>query len=179
MFPLGHFVVAAVPAVSYLMLQDRRLPGLQAVFVIGVGSQFPDLIDKPLSHLVFLLPPGGRIGAHSLPIAIPISVITLYVAWKLNRARAGEVFVFTYGVHIIADYRELLVPGGKAPAGLLWPLVPAPPGRVEPWWAGPDSINVKLWSLFSALVLVVGIVRLWTVYRFEFSNSKYSSKSQS
>jgi len=165
--PPGHFLVAAVPATVYLIWQDRQLPGWTALFVIGVGSQFPDLIDKPLAHLFFLLP-NGRVGAHSLPIAIPIAGIALSVAWRLNRRRAGGLFVFAYATHLFADYyRVLFSPDPQLPPGLLWPLVPPLPGRLEPRWAGPNSINVKLWSLFSAIVLLVGIVRLWVVYRAE------------
>lgn len=169
--PPGHFLVAAVPAITYLIWQDRRLPGVPALFVIGVGSQFPDLIDKPLAHLFFILP-NGRVGAHSLPIAIPIGGLALVVAWKLNRTRAGGLFVFAYGTHLIADYyKVLLSPNPRLPTGLLWPLIAASHSRLEPQWAGPNSINVILWSLFSAIVLVLGLVRLLTVYRAEYSEN--------
>jgi len=168
MFPVEHFLVAAIPTGAYLLLQDRRLPRIEALFVIGVGSQFPDLIDKPLAHL-FLLLPNGRVGAHSLPFAIPLMTLALYVAWKLNRWRAGGVFVFAYATHLVADYYIVLVrPDPTFPVGLLWPLVPPLPARLEPSWAGPGSVNVIIWSSFAVIVLLVGAVRLWIVYQAEY-----------
>lgn len=170
--PPEHFLVAAVPASGYLVWQTRRLPGVHALFVIGVGSQFPDLIDKPLAHLFFLLP-RGRVGTHSLPIAIPIAALALYVAWTLNRRRAGGIFVFAYGTHLVADFHGVVLsPDPRVPTALLWPLVPSAT-RLEPGWAGPNSINVKLWSLFSAVILVLGLFRLWIVYRSELSDKSW------
>lgn len=167
MLPWSHFPVAAVPVTAYIWWQDRQFPTAKSLFIVGVGSQFPDLIDKPLAHQFFLLP-SGRVGAHSLPIAIPIAIVALYVAWKLNPRRAGAVFVFAYASHIVADYYKLLVrPNPKSPTGLFWPLVPPVPGRLEPRWAGPGSINAKLWTVFSVVVLVVALYLVIAAYRAE------------
>jgi len=82
MWPWGH---AAVGYLAYSLgyrASDRRLTGA-AVIALGVGTQFPDLIDKPLGWTFGVLP-GGRTLAHSLltvavvavVLAIPLGVVS-------------------------------------------------------------------------------------------------------
>jgi membrane-bound metal-dependent hydrolase YbcI (DUF457 family) len=155
MFPSEHFAVAFLPALAYVVVRDGRLPTSRFVAVVFVGSQFPDLIDKPLAHQ-FGVTPSGRVFMHSLPIAVPFLFVVGLYGWKTRRIRLGSAFVFAYLSHLLADnYRALLRPDPQIPSDLLWPFVPAIPRSVTPYWAGPDGINVQLWTLFSAVVLSI------------------------
>ena len=102
MLPHEHFLVAALPVVGYFLLRYQRLPSKNMIFVVSVGSQFPDLVDKPLAHTVALLP-SGRVFMHSLPFAIPISILVLWYGIVTDRPALSDGFVFSYVIHIFAD----------------------------------------------------------------------------
>jgi membrane-bound metal-dependent hydrolase YbcI (DUF457 family) len=159
--PVGHFLVAAIPVVVYVFLRDRELPSRKLAFVVLVGSQFPDLIDKPLAYQFFLIP-NGRMFAHSLVIAIPLSIAVLLFVRRTGHTREGLAFGFAYLSHIVADFRRMLLRADpQFSPNVLWPLVPANPVGLEPRWAGPGSINVKLWTAFSAALLLVTVYLVW------------------
>ena len=69
MWPWEH---AAVAYLCWAAL-DRRAARSEgaAVVAVLVGSQFPDLIDKPLSWVFQVLPTGQSL-AHSLLFALPL-----------------------------------------------------------------------------------------------------------
>lgn len=71
--PIEHFIIALLPVAVYALLRDKQLPSLQLVAVTFFGSQFPDLVDKPLAYELSLIP-SGRVFMHSLPFAIPLSI---------------------------------------------------------------------------------------------------------
>ncbi len=155
MFPIEHAVVGLVPVLAYALIRDRRLPSLRLLGIGLVGSQFPDLIDKPLAHQFHLLP-SGRVFVHSLPVAIPAICLVGWYAWRTDRLQVGGVFAFTYLSHVVADnHRALWLPEPTLSDELLWPLRPVAPQPVSPRWAGPGLINVQLWTLFSLVVVLV------------------------
>jgi len=159
-FPHGHFLVAFLPIVAYVLLRDRQLPSLQLVGIVAFGSQFPDLIDKPLYH-ESIVTPSGRVGVHSLPIAIPIAVAVLWYAFRTDRPRAGLVFVFAYATHILGDvYHALLAPSRGIPPDLFWPFFDPVERPLQPFWAGPELLFVHLWTVFSVVVLAIAGVFL-------------------
>lgn len=155
MYPIEHFVVAVVPVIGYVLVRDRRLPEVRLLAVVFVASQLPDLVDKPLAHQVHLLP-SGRVFLHSLPIAVPIVCLVGWYAWRTDRPRAGGAFVFAYLSHVVADNRRALSPPDPTLSpDMLWPFRPATPRPIVPHWAGAESINVRLWGGFSAVVLAI------------------------
>lgn len=155
MLPHGHLLVALLPVCAYVLVRDRALPSLPLVGIVFFGSQFPDLIDKPLFH-ESAIPLGGRIGTHSLPVAIPIGLAVLWYAVYTDRPRAGLVFVFAYGSHIIGDFRRSLFdPNRPFPPELLWPLANPGPKSLRPPWGGPESLFVHLWTVFSITILLL------------------------
>ena len=155
MFPLEHLLVAAAPVVGYVLVVDRRVPTPRLLAVVFVGSQFPDLVDKPLAHTVGLLPT-GRVFMHSLPFALPLSALVLAYAQQTGRRRLGGAFVFAYFSHLLADhYQTLLAQPPRIPSNLLWPLVPAARKPLIPHWGGAAALNVRLWTMFSVVVLAI------------------------
>ena len=159
MFPPGHFLVAFLPVCAYVLLRDRALPSLSLVAVVFFGSQFPDLIDKPLFH-ESIVTTAGRVGAHSLPIAIPIALLAMWYALYTDRPRLGVAFVYAYLSHILGDfYRYLLHPEWGIPPELFWPFTQPGPRLLRPSWAGPELLFVHLWTVISiCILLVAGLV---------------------
>lgn len=157
MRPIEHLIVALLLAVCYLLIAERRFPSLKLGAVAFVGSQFPDIVDKPLALELGLLPT-GRVGMHSLPLAVPVWILVVAYAWKTDRPHGGVIFVIAHASHLVTDNRGILSTG-RIPSDLLWPFqspIARPP---IPHWAGPNSINVHLFTLFS-----VGVVLVTTYY---------------
>ncbi|ELZ44577.1 putative membrane-bound metal-dependent hydrolase [Halorubrum coriense DSM 10284] len=121
------------------------------MFVTVVGSQFPDLVDKPLAHQFGVLP-SGRVFIHSLPFALPIAGGVLAYGLYTERPRVAGAFVVAYLSHLLGDtYRRLFA--GQIPSDLLWPFVAAQQRPTVPFWAGVNGINVRLWTAFSTVVI--------------------------
>ena len=155
-FPHEHLLVALLPVMAYVGVRDRRLPRRAVAFATAVGSQFPDLVDKPLAHQFGVLP-SGRVFMHSLPFALPIAAGVLAYGQYTERPRVACAFVVAYLLHVIGDtYRSLLA--GEMPPDLLWPFVAAQPRPIVPFWAGIDGIHVRLWTAFSVVVLGVTLL---------------------
>ena len=149
--PHVHFFIAILPVVCYILVRHRRLPSVELAAVTFVGSQFPDIIDKPLALQLNLIPT-GRVFMHSLPFAVPIWLVVLAYSWKTDRIRGGVAFVYAYASHLVADNYSALT-AGHVPNDLLWPLRPSIPRPSTPHWAGPNEITIHLFTLYSAVVL--------------------------
>ncbi|VTT87323.1 unknown [Halorubrum sp. DM2] len=161
MFPIEHCIVAVIPIIAYVLVRDRDVPTGGFLAIVFVGSQLPDLVDKPLAHQFGLIP-SGRVFVHSLPVAVPILCLAGWYAWRTDRLRAGGAFAFAYLSHIVADNRRVLsLPNPTLSDDMLWPFRPATPRPDVPYWAGEASINVRLWTLFSAVVLAITVYYLY------------------
>jgi membrane-bound metal-dependent hydrolase YbcI (DUF457 family) len=155
MFPIEHFIVAVVPVIAYILVRDRRPPAVRLLAVVFVGSQFPDLIDKPLAHQFGIIP-SGRVFMHSLPVAVPFLAAVALYGWKTDRNRLSSAFAFAYLSHLLADnYRPLLAPIPTVSPDLLWPFTRPVTRAPVPHWAGAGGINVRLWTLFSVVVVSI------------------------
>jgi hypothetical protein len=155
MLPAEHVVVAFLPALAYVLVRDGRLPRLHVVGLVLVGSLFPDLVDKPLAHQFGLLP-SGRVFMHSLPVAVPFLAVVVLYGWRTDRVRPSSAFAFGHLSHLLADtHRALLGPTPRVPPDLLWPFTRPTPRSAVPHWAGAGGVNVRLWTVFSVVVLSV------------------------
>ena len=169
---MEHFVVAFLPVLAYVVGRDRRLPSLRLVGVVFVGSQFPDLVDKPLAHQFGILP-SGRVFMHSLPTAIPVLLVIAWYGWKTDRIRVSSAFVFAHLSHLIADnYQAFLGPNPRFPPDLLWPFAPPIARPISPYWAGPVGINVRLWTIFSIVLLSIVVSILVIDLRNHFGKAR-------
>jgi len=158
--PVEHFIIVILPAVIVVLLVDRTLPSPVFIGAVFVGSQFPDLIDKPLAH-EFGVIPSGRVFMHSLPPALLVWIGVAWYGWRTDRPRLSAAFITGHASHILADnYRAFQGPTPSIPPDMLWPITAAAPRPAVPYWAGPNSINLHLWTAFSAAVLTVLAYRL-------------------
>ena len=158
MRPHEHFLVAFLPVFVYALIRYRRLPSKAMLFVVVIGSLFPDIVDKPLAFSAGILP-SGRVFMHSLPFVIPLSIIVLAYGSFTDRSHLGLGFVWAHMTHLIGDFRSSLF-DGQIPPDLIWPLAPASFSPDIPWWARTTPVTVEVWTTFSVLVLGATVIVL-------------------
>lgn len=122
MWPWDHL---AIGYLAYSLLARRcgwEPPTAGAAAFVLLGSQLPDLLDKPLGWALGVLPSGVSLG-HSLLFAAP-SCLAVY-GWRRRRGLPEEGLAFGVGylLHLPADAFYPLVLGADDRAWLfLWPL---------------------------------------------------------
>lgn len=126
MWPWGHAAVGYLCYSALRLARGRDLPVAWApVLAVGVGTQFPDLVDKPLAWEFGLLS-AGRSLAHSLVILLPL--LALLWAW-VGDGKRHLVAAFGVGLlsHPLADALYPTLDGRFRTLGFfLWPLLPLP-----------------------------------------------------
>lgn len=127
MWPWGHLAVAYLSYALYARRRNGRPPRTLPVAALAVGSQAPDLLDKPLAWTFGVLP-GGRTLAHSLLFAALLIPAVYALALRTDRVEAGRAFVTGHLSHLVTDVPPAAVAAGDlSQAGyFLWPLVDAP-----------------------------------------------------
>jgi len=131
MWPWGHLAVGYLCYALVLRVRRRSVDGATALLLV-VGTQLPDVVDKPLAWVGVL--PAGRSLAHSLLVAVPLAALVLTIARRADRLEPAAGFVFGYGSHLFADsYRSLFAGQFEDLTFLLWPVLPLPDyGRDSP-----------------------------------------------
>ena len=126
MWPWEHLAFGYLTYSVLRRLWTGRAPRSDAVVVLCVATQLPDLVDKPLAWSLSVLPSGHSL-AHSLVTAAPLSAVALVLAHRAKRTDIGVAFTVGYLSHLAGDI-IYPVAVGKTPSFdfLLWPLVPVP-----------------------------------------------------
>lgn len=126
MWPWGHLAVGYLLYSTLVRARTGRAPSGPAALAVALGTQFPDLIDKPLAWGLGVLP-HGRTLAHSLFTATIVVVLGYAYARHRGRAELGVAFGVGYLTHPFADGLLPLVQGHtEYVAYLLWPLFGLP-----------------------------------------------------
>ncbi|EMA38675.1 hypothetical protein C447_09060 [Halococcus hamelinensis 100A6] len=111
----------------YSRLVYRKPPDGIAVLAIVLGTQLPDLVDKPLAWTFHVLP-SGRSLAHSVFAAVLASVVVWAYCRRRGRSDLGAAFAIGYVSHLVADGYTYLFTGEYVYLSYLgWPLLPPPP----------------------------------------------------
>ena len=170
MWPWTHLAFGYLAASLLWRLRARRLDGPAAV-AATVGSQFPDLVDKPLAWAVSVLP-AGRSLTHSVFTAVVVSAVVYCVAARLDRREPALAFIVGYASHLAGDALP------KLPAGdfdsltfLLWPLLPLPE------YEGAEPVVANLAEVVAApaayllaspvrLAFLVAVLAVWSADGF-------------
>lgn len=102
-------------------------PSGGAALALLVGTQLPDLVDKPLSWGLGAFPSGYAVG-HSALVALPAGLGALLILHARGRTAAGAGLVVGYWSHLVGDVLHPWLRGGSpAVVRVLWPLVTLPP----------------------------------------------------
>ena len=133
MWPLGHLAVAYLCYAGFRRARGGTPAKALAVVALVVGSQLPDLVDKPLAWYLGVLPTGRSL-AHSLVVIGPLIGLAYVVASRNGRAEYGIAAGVGMGSHLLADVVPALW-GAADPAILVWPLLP-----LEPYPDGAPTI---------------------------------------
>ncbi|WP_254535867.1 metal-dependent hydrolase [Halomarina litorea] len=160
MWPWGH---AAFGYLLYRALLSARgsTPTGLPVLALGVGTQFPDLVDKPLAWSFALLP-SGRSLAHSLLTAALVIGVGGAVARRYDRRDVAAAFGVGYLSHLLGD---ALLPLVRLDVVFLrflaWPLVPPPPYERDSSFA-EHLVSLEVTPFFAfGLALTALAVALW------------------
>jgi len=187
--PWGHAGLGYLLYAGLALATGRRLPRGWPLAALLVGTQFPDLVDKPLAFLGVL--PNGRTGVHTLLVTTLLLAATWLVAVRVDagtdgrtpravpwstagsgRGGAREV-ALAYSVghlsHLLGDsYAALLTGYWRGFAFLLYPFVPAPrylADRVAPWERLADAALTTRVTFQVVLAVGAGLVLLYGAYR--------------
>ncbi|WP_336360165.1 metal-dependent hydrolase [Haladaptatus sp. ZSTT2] len=158
MWPWGHLAVGYLLYSLYYRAKGTDIPSA-GVFLVALGTQFPDLIDKPLGWTFGLLP-SGRSLAHSLFTTLVVIAIAVAIGKRLSRVRLGWAFALGYLSHLVADglypvlEREFIFL-----SYLGWPLLPVAPYEHEPASILAHFLSMQ-WSAYFALELVLTALAL-------------------
>lgn len=125
MWPWGHAAVGYLLYSGALRVTGREPPTDRAAVTVLVATQFPDLIDKPLSWGLGLFPTGYALG-HSVFIAVPVGVLILGA--RRDEGGVAPAFVAGYWSHLVGDVLDPLR-RGEPPLldRVLWPVVAGRP----------------------------------------------------
>jgi len=174
--PLGHLAFAYLWYAVYAAAGTHRLPARLALVPLAIGSQFPDLIDKPLAYIGLLT--SGRSLAHSL---FTFAICSLAVWWVATRLRGRwtskslpdrlrvvtpAAFAIGYLSHLGGDtYRFLLTGDLWSVRFLVYPVFPvsrSPATDIAPWTRmfriyQEMGTHPQLNVIFLAIVVFVGL----------------------
>ncbi|MFB6130395.1 MAG: metal-dependent hydrolase [Salinigranum sp.] len=126
MWPWGHLGFGYLLLTSYDHLLGGRRPGDVEALALAFGTQFPDLIDKPLAWSLGVLP-GGRTLAHSVFTATVVIAVVIGVTRRRRATRVGVGFGLGYVSHLVGDSVWSVAAGDYgALSFLLWPALPLP-----------------------------------------------------
>jgi hypothetical protein len=123
-FPWGHIAVGYLCYSLLSHLRGRTPTGVSTVALV-VGTQFPDLVDKPLSWSLDLLPAG--VFAHTVFVAVPVAVLVLVAARRFGRTELGVAFAVGYLSHLPTDVLPSVVFSDDPSYWFLfWPVLARP-----------------------------------------------------
>ena len=134
MWPLGHVAVAYC---CYTLATRARFdspPAHVPALLLVLGSQFPDLVDKPLAWYLIVLPTGRSL-AHSLLLLVPLTSALYLLGRRYDRSEYGVAFGTGAISHTFADVVPAVWDASTTANQLLWPIL-----SVEPYEGGPPTI---------------------------------------
>lgn len=171
MFPWTHAAFGYGLLLVLTFVLSRRISRAELVAVL-VGTQFADVVDKPLAWW-FGVVPSGRSLAHSLLVAVPLSALVLAVAWHRSHPEVGTAFGLGYASHLVGDTAVAFYYWRPEEfTFLLWPLLPAYPydefvGFAD--FAGNVEVTTTL------LITLVGGVLFGLVFLVQFVRAPWWS----
>lgn len=125
MWPWGHL---AFGYLLYLLVRPRawREADRPTVLAVLVGTQLPDLIDKPLAWYFHVLEYGRSLAHSVITGGLILLTVVLYLRHRGHR-RLATAFAIGYLSHLVGDsYTFALAGKWGTITWLVWPLLPIP-----------------------------------------------------
>lgn len=161
MWPWGHLATGYLLYSGYCSIRSQsQLTGV-TVFVLALGTQFPDIVDKPLAWTFGILPTGRSL-THSLLFAALILGCFYYYCRKTNNSTIWMAFTIGYLSHLVADAALPIFQGDSAYANfLLWPFLSTPPYETAPSFTAHFT-NMEFTGFFAfQILLVIVAIGVW------------------
>jgi hypothetical protein len=129
MLPWRHAALGYLVYTVYTRLRYRRPPAGVAVFALGLGTQFPDLVDKPLAWHFSVLPSGRSLGHSLFAFGVVVGLL-----WHLADSPARRTLTTAFGVgwvsHLVGDGISPVPRGHWLGVGyVFWPVTSFPPEK--------------------------------------------------
>ncbi len=159
MWPWGHASVGYLLWSALTAREENRPPTGAEVVALGVGTQFPDIVDKPLAWMFHVLP-SGRSLAHSLLTASVVIAVVLLFARRYHQEVLAVAFGVGYVSHSVSDsFSSLLTGEYDKLTYFLWPLLPAPNYQTESLGSNLDKLASVGLQWAGLLLVVLALVR--------------------
>ena len=157
MLPWGHLGLGYLLYHALLRIDDpRRRLGDAAALALAVGTQFPDLIDKPGAWTIGVIPSGRSVG-HSVFVLVPL-LAALWVFASPERRGLVAAFAVGVGSHLVGDSWAPVLDGGlREVTFLLWPVYPVEPEHGLSFVEFFLTLSVSPELAAGALVSFVGV----------------------
>ena len=164
MWPWGHLALGLLAFVLLARIRGWR-PRTAVLVPLAIGTQFPDLLDKPLAYSVGVLPEGRSL-FHSILLVVPLCLLAVALARRYGVTDAGTAFAVGYATHPVGDAIGPLLAGRPAELSfLVFPLLPAPDYEAASFAHHADQLAAALSGL-TVEHLLTGwadpfVVQLW------------------
>ncbi len=165
MWPWEHVLFAYVFYSIFVHARYRTPPEDWPVVCLVAGSLLPDLVDKPLAWQFGVIDSGYAI-AHSVFVAVPVSVAVYAVARRRGVGQTGVAFAFGYLLHLVGDVLPASLSRGEFyPEPMLWPVRPYQPSHDHGSFADGvySLLSQYLLQLFSLELTPVVALQLGSV----------------
>ncbi|MFC7153847.1 metal-dependent hydrolase [Halomarina halobia] len=131
MWPWGHLALGYLCYHVYARRSGEAVDA-SAVAALALGTQLPDLVDKPLAWSLGVLP-GGRSLAHSLLFGVGLALAAVALARRFDRRDLAAPLLVGYASHLLGDSVAPIIEGAfHELAFLAWPLLALPEPSTEP-----------------------------------------------
>lgn len=162
MWPWGHAASGYLLYFLLFRLTGRRWPPRDGdVVALLFGTQFPDLVDKPLAWGLDVLP-AGRSLAHSLITLSVVTAVLLVIARRHDRVEAAVAFSFGSVVHVFGDaLLPILQFENSFLRFVLWPFRPFEYADGTWFLERLVDVDTTLVSAFGLLLTVLAVRQWW------------------
>lgn len=168
MLPVAHTAVGVLAYLGVQIPRDWTAVSAGSVLAALVGSQFADVIDKPLAYYGVL--PSGRSLAHSLFVVVLLGIVLYVVTPAVYRKYAFAFWVAAFS-HPFADGYHSLLSGESLPGHLFYPLTRAPRfgDPAAPWTRliriySQPTFEVQTLALVAIAVTLLGMLATVEAY---------------
>lgn len=132
MWPWAHLGLGYLVYTLVVRITTKQVPSAPAALGVVLGTQLPDLVDKPFGWYLGVFP-SGRSLAHSAVVLVVVGAIGWVFLQDRAHRRVGIALAVGWAMHLAGDaLYPVLRWSTHELAFLAWPLLPPVPPAVEP-----------------------------------------------